>query len=224
MSNATKYNNNYKKEHYDRINILIAKGYKERIKEKADSLGIGLSEYIFTLICNDLDGVSTNIAEQKQGISEEDMLLLKKWQVSKRYYEMIENVSLNKGDYYIQLKAGYINDVTGSREIHTKTAHDMRVTVNKSHKIGESAHLPSIKHIPSADWLSSEVIHQLDKWQVPKKYYHMISSLTVLNGLYTINLLDGYINDTTGTNKVEFKYVAELRAVMKLTHKTDCIS
>lgn len=178
-----------------------------------------MSEYIFTLICNDLDGTSTSIKEQKQGFSDEDMALLNKWQVSKRYYEMIENVSLIKGDYYIQLKAGYINDITGSREIHTKTAHDMRVTVTKSHKLGESVHLPSVKQILSADWLSSETKHQLDKWQVPKKYFHMISSLTVLNGLYTINLLDGYINDTTGTNKVEFRSVAELRAIMKLTHK-----
>ena len=214
MSNVT-----YRKEHYDRINMFIPKGYNERIKEKAKGLNISLSEYIFTLICNDLDGTSTSIKEQKQGFSDEDMALLNKWQVSKRYYEMIENVSLIKGDYYIQLKAGYINDITGSREIHTKTAHDMRVTVTKSHKLGESVHLPSVKQIPSADWLSSETKHQLDKWQVPKKYFHMISSLTVLNGLYTINLLDGYINDTTGTNKVEFRSVAELRAIMKLTHK-----
>ena len=219
MSNATQYNNDYKKEHYDRINVLIAKGYKERIKEKADSLGVGLSEYIFTLICNDLDGATTDIKEQKQGFSDEDMELLKKWQVTSRYYDMIENVSLTKGDYYIQLKAGYINDVTGSREIHTKTAHDMRVTITKSHKLGESAHLPSIKQVPAADWLPSETIHQLHKWQVPKKYYHMISSVTSLNGLYTINLQDGYINDSTGTNKVEFKNVAELRAMMKLTHE-----
>ena len=105
MANRTEYKNQYQKEHYDRINLTIAKGYKERIKEKADSLNISLSEYIFTLICNDLDGTSTNIQEQKQGISDEDMELLKKWQVSKRYYEMIENVSLNKGDYYVQLKS-----------------------------------------------------------------------------------------------------------------------
>ena len=218
-NNKVKYNNEYNKGHYDRINLMIAKGYKERIKEKADSLVVGLSEYIFTLICNDLDGATTDIKEQKQGFSDEDMALLKKWQVTSRYYDMIENVSLNKGDYYIQLKAGYINDITESREIHTKTAHDMRITITKSHKLGESAHQPSIKQNPAAYWLSSETIHQLDKWQVPKKYYHMISSLTVLNGLYTINLIDGYINDSTGTNKVEFRSVAELRAIMKLTHK-----
>ena len=35
-----------------------------------------MSEDIFTLICNDLDVVTTNIEEQKHGICEEDMLLL----------------------------------------------------------------------------------------------------------------------------------------------------
>ena len=69
------------------------------------------------------------------------------------------------------------------------------------------------------DWLPDEAIERLKHWQVPKKYYAMISSVTVLNGLYTINLQEGYINDSTGTNKVEFKSVAELRAIMKLTHK-----
>lgn len=43
-NNKVKYNNEYNKGHYDRINLMIAKGYKERIK---DSLGVGLSEYIF---------------------------------------------------------------------------------------------------------------------------------------------------------------------------------
>ena len=80
-NNKVKYNNEYNKGHYDRINLMIAKGYKERIKEKADSLGVGLSEYIFTLICNDLDGTGTNIKEQKQGFSDEDMALLKKWPI-----------------------------------------------------------------------------------------------------------------------------------------------
>jgi len=100
----SEYLNQYTKDHYDRINLAIPKGYKERIKAKADELGVGLSEYIFTLICNDLEGVSKEIKEQKQGFSDEDKALLDKWQVRPLYYDMIANVSLSKGDYYIQLK------------------------------------------------------------------------------------------------------------------------
>ena len=43
----------------------------------------------------------------------------------------------------------------------------------------------------------------------------MISSIEETENSYTINLLDGYINDSSGTNKVEFKNVAELRSIMK---------
>ncbi|MBR1865240.1 MAG: hypothetical protein IJ801_01900 [Lachnospiraceae bacterium] len=134
MSRKTEYNNRYNKEHYDRINMFMPKGYKEQIKSKADELEIGLSEYIFTLICNDLSGVSANISDQKQGLDDDGLALLKKWQVAKRYIEMIENVSYTTGNYYIQLKAGYINDVTGSREIHAKNSSEIRVVVTKSHK------------------------------------------------------------------------------------------
>lgn len=214
MKNRTEYKNQYAKDHYDRINMQIPKGYKERIKARADSLGVGMSDYIFTLICNDLYDSDVNIADQKQGITDEDMVLLGRLRVSSIYYKMIENISLSKGDYYIQLKAGYINDITKSREIHVKTIGELRAIIIKSHKLGLE-----VKEVPAADWLSSETIHQLEKWQIPKKYYTMIDSVTVLNGLYSIHLLEGYVNDKTGANRVDFKSVSELRTVMKYTHK-----
>lgn len=215
----SEYLNQYTKDHYDRINLAIPKGYKERIKAKADELGVGLSEYIFTLICNDLEGVSKEIKEQKQGFSDEDKALLDKWQVRPLYYDMIANVSLAKGDYYIQLKPGYINDVTQSRELHAKTSHEMRILITKSHQLGKTIRKQMIKPEPAAEWLTDEDIDRLEKWQVPRKYYPAIKSIEGVNGTYTLILTDDYINDTTGENRVEFKTVSELRQIMKYTHK-----
>ncbi len=45
--------------------------------------------------------------------------MLEKWQVPRKYYEMIEDLSYTKDEgYFIYLKKGYVNDVTGSRNIH----------------------------------------------------------------------------------------------------------
>ena len=61
MSKKTEYINKYNKTHYDRINMFIPKGYKEQIKDRAKGLGIGMNDYIFQLILNDLNGVSSYI-------------------------------------------------------------------------------------------------------------------------------------------------------------------
>ena len=44
--NETKYNNDYKRDHYDRLNFLMPKGTKERIKAAADKNGVASSEYV----------------------------------------------------------------------------------------------------------------------------------------------------------------------------------
>lgn len=43
---AFKYINQYQKETYDRITILVKKGQKEQIKQRAASKNMSLSEYI----------------------------------------------------------------------------------------------------------------------------------------------------------------------------------
>ena len=43
---AFKYINEYQKETYDRITILVKKGQKEKIKQLASNYGMSLSEYI----------------------------------------------------------------------------------------------------------------------------------------------------------------------------------
>lgn len=38
--------NKYQAANYDRINILVSKGYKEKVKNAADAAGVSLSAYI----------------------------------------------------------------------------------------------------------------------------------------------------------------------------------
>jgi hypothetical protein len=72
----------------------------------------------------------------QQGLTAEQQAQLDKWQVPKKYHEMIESMSYDKKEgYYIYLKEGYINDATGSRTIRAEKTQTLRLTVNKSHKI-----------------------------------------------------------------------------------------
>lgn len=41
-----KYDNQYRAEHFERIDILFAKGTKEKIKTASEALGIGISEFV----------------------------------------------------------------------------------------------------------------------------------------------------------------------------------
>ena len=51
--NQISYQNEYIKEKYDRINLTVSKGRKEKIKKKAASTGQSVNEYINTLIDKD---------------------------------------------------------------------------------------------------------------------------------------------------------------------------
>lgn len=52
--NQIAYQNNYIKEKYDRINLIVPKGRKEEIKEKARQQGKSVNEYINSLIDDDI--------------------------------------------------------------------------------------------------------------------------------------------------------------------------
>ena len=111
--NRTEYLNIYKKEHYDRINILIPKGMKNKIKEASDSMGASISEYRTLLVSEDISTGTSKLAEKKNGFTPEQETLLQKLQVPKKYYEMIEDLSFDKDEgYFIHLKKGHINDIT----------------------------------------------------------------------------------------------------------------
>ena len=79
------------------------------------------------------------MAAKKQGFSAEQELMLDKWQIAEKYREMIESMDIEEingmNKYYtIILKKGYINDITGSRQIHTNKMQDLRRIITKSRK------------------------------------------------------------------------------------------
>ena len=53
--NQIKYQNEYNKEKYDRIQLSIPKGSKERIKKRAAALGMSTNGYITDIIKKDLE-------------------------------------------------------------------------------------------------------------------------------------------------------------------------
>lgn len=133
--NRTAYKNRHIKEHYDRINLVIPKGEKDRIKKICSEIGASVNEYLYMLVCNDLADGTSRMAEKKQGFNAEQERMLEKWQVPRKYYEMIEDLSYIKdGGYFIYLKKGYVNDVTGSRNIHCMKTSEVRRIIGKTHK------------------------------------------------------------------------------------------
>ena len=87
------------------------------------------------LVCNDLANGTSRMAAKKQGFNAEQERMLEKWQVPRKYYEMIEDLSYTKDEgYFIYLKKGYINDVTGSRNIHCEKTSEVRRIIGKTHK------------------------------------------------------------------------------------------
>ena len=54
MAGKTDYKNKYNLENYDRINVTVSKGEKEKIKERAEALGMSINSYINNLIKEDM--------------------------------------------------------------------------------------------------------------------------------------------------------------------------
>ena len=135
IMDRTAYKNRHIKERYDRINLVIPKGEKDRIKKICSEIGASVNEYLYMLVCNDLADGTSRMAEKKQGFNAKQERMLEKWQVPRKYYEMIEDLSYTKDEgYFIYLKKGYINDVTGSRNIHCMKTSEVRWIIGKTHK------------------------------------------------------------------------------------------
>ncbi len=131
----TAYKNQHCREHYDRIYLTIQKGEKERVRAAASALGMSVNEYLYALVCDDLAAGESRLGKKKQGFNEEQRRMLEKWQVPRKYYDMIEDLSYTKDEgYFIYLKPGFINDVTGSRNIHCEKTSEVRRIIGKTHK------------------------------------------------------------------------------------------
>lgn len=50
-----KYQNDFNKQNYDRISVLVPKGEKETIKQKAQAEGLSVNRFIYNAIRDKLD-------------------------------------------------------------------------------------------------------------------------------------------------------------------------
>lgn len=131
----TEYKNQYSRERYDRLNLVLPKGQKELLKEQCDKMELSVNEYIRLLIQNDMINGTSKLKEKMSGFTDEQYKLMDKWQIPTKYRDMIQDFHYSKDDgYFIRLKKGYINDVTGSRIIQVEKIQQVRLTINKSHK------------------------------------------------------------------------------------------
>ena len=61
--------------------------------------------------------------------------MLEKWQVPKKYYDMIEDMFYSKEEgYFIYLKDGFTNDDLWSRSIHCEKTSEVRRIIGKTHR------------------------------------------------------------------------------------------
>lgn len=54
-SDAVKYNNEYNKKSYDRINLTVPKGYREVIRDVANANGESVNEFILRLVRDEIE-------------------------------------------------------------------------------------------------------------------------------------------------------------------------
>ena len=72
---------------------------------------MSVNEYLYALICDDLASGESKFGKKKQGFNEVQRRMLEKWQVPKKYYDMIEDMFYSKEEgYFIYLKDGFTND------------------------------------------------------------------------------------------------------------------
>lgn len=133
--NRTNYKNQHIKENYDRISLVLPKGKKSLLKSFCEKMDVSLNEYIKLLIEADLRSGTSKMMSMMSGFTEEQRQMMDKWQIPEKYRDMIQDFHYSKEDgYFLRLKKGYINDLTGTRIIQVEKMKDLRMTINKSRK------------------------------------------------------------------------------------------
>ena len=182
----TEYKNDFRKTKYDRLELTLPEGYKDRLKEIASIIGISVNDYVGRLIKADIE---------KDHKPEELVTMLKRWEVKEKYHPMIQDASfLPTSGYYIKLKKGFINDHFNSDEILCSTTREIRHVMQFSHPI---------RKVEEMCGFDSKTYEQLLRWQVPKKYFNDIQGV----GDHRIIFKDG--------QEWIFKSVHELRYMWK---------
>ena len=68
------------------------------------ALGMSVNEYLYALVCDDLAAGESRLGKKKQGFSEKQKRMMEKWQIPRKYYEMIQDLSYTKEEgYFIYL-------------------------------------------------------------------------------------------------------------------------
>lgn len=80
--NRTEYKNNFDREHYERINLVVPKGMKDIIKALASSKGMSVNAYIQDLVRKDQCGLFDTM------------------QIAEKNREMISGITRNMRDGY----------------------------------------------------------------------------------------------------------------------------
>lgn len=176
---------------YDRVELALPLGMKDRLKEVSASIGISVNDYVARLISADLD---------KDHKHEDTVTMLNRWEVKAKYHPMIQDAFfIPTTGYYIKLKKGFINDHDGSDEILCRTTKELRHIMQFTHPIRTPEEMCGF---------DSKTYEQLLKWQVCRIYFPQIESVQV-NGVgdYSITFKDGEV--------WKFKSVNELRYMWK---------
>ena len=182
----TDYKNDYKKAKYDRLELTLPNGWKDRLKEISVTMGISVNDYVCRLIKQDIDN------DHKP---EDMVIMLNRWEVKEKYHPMIESASYTKGQgYFIRLKKGFMNDHFNSEEIICKSTRELRHVMQFTHPIRSAEEMCGF---------DSKTYEQLLRWQVPKCYFTDIQSV----GDHQIIFKDG--------QEWNFKSVNELRYMWK---------
>ena len=205
--NNTAYKNRFNAEHYDRISVNVPKGFKDTIKQCAGQNSLSVNEYIYRLICADIDSDGHSRLAVKNHFGQDQIEILNKMQVAKKYHDMIDSLSVDDAGYHITLKQGFINDVTGNRTLETDTMKQMRTMITKSHKVRTD---------DLTEGLDAVTVEQLQKWQIPRKYYCMIEFIeTSKTDGHTIKLKPEYINTFTNSSVIHVDKANTFKSVMK---------
>lgn len=145
---------------YDRIELALPLGWKDKLKGVSSTMGISVNDYIARLIKADID---------KDHKHEEVVSMLNRWEVKGKYHPMIETASfLPSSGYYIKLKKGFINDQSDSDEILCKTTRELRSVMKFTHPIRTPGEMCGF---------DSKTYEQLLKWQVCRCYFKYIAGV-----------------------------------------------
>ena len=171
---------------YDRVELALPLGTKDRLKEVSSTIGISVNDYIARLIKADLE---------KDHKKDDMVSMLNRWEVKAKYHPMIEDAFfIPTTGYYIKLKKGFINDQDGSDEILCRTNKEVRHIMKLTHPVRTPEEMCGF---------DSKTYEQLLRWQVCKCYFKHIEGV----GDHEIRFKDGQV--------WKFKSVSELRYMWK---------